>query len=492
MKTGIFRIFIFLIAYTCVYPVLAQKKGKFTVVIDAGHGGKDTGAIDNGVREKDINIGVATQLAYMIEKKLKGVNVVMTRNNDTFISLQERADIANRNHADLFISIHTNSVDAKNPNRKTVAGSTVYALGLHKDENNLKVARRENSVIELEKDFKEKYSGFDPGKDESYIIFEMAQKKTLARSLKFADLAQKQLVGRADRKDRGVKQAGFWVLWATSMPAVLVELDFICNPTSAKYMDSAEGQRKMAEALFKAVEAYVTNYKAISVQSGKVTDKSTSIVSADNSNKQGKSMTRSTAKPTPEDKVDEKADRGKSPDQGRTHVLSSVDRKARTDIPPQKTPDPRTRPAVRRRRSDVAKRASEKRTVETAHIPLYDERAYLAVTDEPVKVEPTPKTVTKPETPADRKKRLKEEKKKAEEEKKRLKAEKRLAEAKAKAKSNRTNSKGLTTIVVKSANANQKALADTDKETVKTESVTKKRTSLSGRRHKEDSQKIGS
>ena len=145
----------------------APKGHDFTVVIDAGHGGHDHGAIDNGVREKDINLAVAKDLADLIKKKLKDVKVVMTRYDDTFISLQERAYIANRNRGDIFISIHTNSVDKSNPNRKSVQGTSVYALGLHKDQDNLKVARRENSVIELEENFDQKYSGFDPNKDEA-------------------------------------------------------------------------------------------------------------------------------------------------------------------------------------------------------------------------------------------------------------------------------------------------------------------------------------
>ncbi len=232
----------------------------FTLVIDAGHGGHDVGAVDNGAREKDINLGVATRLKRLVEKNLRDVKVVMTRDGDTFVSLQERAEIANRNHGNLFLSIHTNSVDKSNRNRANVAGASVYALGLHKDDSNLRVARRENSVIELESDYKQKYSGFDPSKDESYIIFEMAQKKNLGQSLKFASMAQKQLVGNAGRADRGVKQAGFWVLWATSMPSVLVELDFICNPACAKFLNSDAGRDKLAESLYNAVENYVEHY----------------------------------------------------------------------------------------------------------------------------------------------------------------------------------------------------------------------------------------
>lgn len=243
-----------------VYSKDNQKN--FTVVIDAGHGGKDIGATDNGVSEKDINLKVAKRLEALIKKKLKDTNVVMTRDNDTYLTLQERADKANKAQGDLFISIHTNSLDKKNKNRKKVAGSSVYTLGLHKDENNLQVARRENSVIELESDYEQKYSGFDPEKDESYIIFEMAQKKNLSQSIKFADSIEKELVSKG-RKERGVHQAGFWVLWATSMPAVLIELDFICNPESAKYMSSDKGAEELADAIFKAVEKYEASWNKL-------------------------------------------------------------------------------------------------------------------------------------------------------------------------------------------------------------------------------------
>lgn len=232
----------------------------FTVVIDAGHGGKDHGAIDNGVREKDINLSVALRLGELIKKKLKNTKVVFTRDDDTFVSLQGRADIANKAKGDLFISIHTNSVDAKNKNRKTVAGASVYTQGGHKDEANMAVARRENSVIELENGYQQKYSGFDPNKVESYIIFEMAAKHNISQSHRFAKNVQDNLVKIASRKDRGVHQAGFWVLWATSMPSALIELDFICNPESAKYMTSKEGVDKLAEAIFEAVKVYEQNF----------------------------------------------------------------------------------------------------------------------------------------------------------------------------------------------------------------------------------------
>lgn len=235
-----------------------KAKDKITVVIDPGHGGNDFGAIENGAREKDINLAVAKKLRNIIEREMKDqVDVVMTRTTDVYLTLQERADIANDANGDLFMSIHVNSVDKKSQGRKTVKGSSVYVLGLHKDQDNMKVAMRENSVIELEKDYKEKYAGFDPSKDESYIIFEMAQKRNLGESIRVASDAQNELVNTAGRANRGVRQAGFWVLWATSMPAVLVELDFICNPSSVKYMISENGETELAQSLFKSIKKFV-------------------------------------------------------------------------------------------------------------------------------------------------------------------------------------------------------------------------------------------
>ena len=242
-----------------VYAKIENTKD-FTVVIDAGHGGKDIGATDNGLKEKDINLKVAKNLESLIKKKLKNTKVVMTRDDDSYFTLQQRVDKANKAQGDIFISIHTNSADKRNKNRRNLAGSSVYTLGLHKDENNLEVAMRENSVIELEKDFQQKYSGFDPQSNESYIIFEMAQKRNLAQSILFAENIEKELV-KAGREDRGGHQAGFWVLWATSMPSVLVELDFICNPVSAKYISSDKGAKEMAEAIFKALQNYEASWR---------------------------------------------------------------------------------------------------------------------------------------------------------------------------------------------------------------------------------------
>lgn len=241
----------------CSVPASAKEEDKIVIVLDPGHGGKDFGACENGANEKDINLAVAKRLQAEIEKELRDVKVVMTRSTDKYLTLQERADIANSAKGDLFMSIHVNSVDRKSPGRANVQGSSVYVLGLHRDQDNMKVAMRENAVIELESDYKEKYSGFDPSKDESYIIFEMAQKRNLGESIRVASDAQNGLISTAGRANRGVRQAGFWVLWATSMPAVLVELDFICNPTSVEFMRSEEGERKLADSLFNSISNFV-------------------------------------------------------------------------------------------------------------------------------------------------------------------------------------------------------------------------------------------
>lgn len=340
---------------------------EFTIVLDAGHGGHDHGAIDNGAREKDINLGVTLKLAELIKKKLKNVKVVLTRGEDRFISLQERANIANRNRGDLFVSIHTNSVDKSNPNRNKIAGASVYALGTQKNADNLRVARRENAVIELERDYHQKYSGFDPSKDESYIIFEMAQKKTIGQSLKFADAAQKQLV-KAGRADRGVRQAGFWVLWATSMPSVLVELDFICNPEAAAYLNSKRGQEDLAEALFKAVDQYIEAQRKLqkntsAFQENKSTD-SASVVLQHNTSIQNSYAEENGG---PDSKVG-------------MLVSANTERKVRSHNPdtPQLS---RYSNGPRRRRSASAREVSDKRVLETENIIVKNENDYLLVAE---------------------------------------------------------------------------------------------------------------
>lgn len=239
-----------------------ERKADFTVAIDPGHGGHDTGCRSKRQNEKDVVLDVATHLRKMINKAYgDSVNVVMTREKDTFIPLSTRAEIANDAEADLFISIHVNSLDRRARNRTTIHGAQVYTVGLHKSEANLAVAMRENGVIELEEDFSEVYQGFDPKSSESYIIFELDQNRNMAQSVEFASMAQRSLIDTAGRADKGVRQAGFLVLWATKMPAVLVELDFICNPAADRFLASSDGRKKCAQALFNAFKEYRTAHK---------------------------------------------------------------------------------------------------------------------------------------------------------------------------------------------------------------------------------------
>lgn len=232
----------------------------FVLVIDAGHGGKDIGAPGTIINEKDVTLAVAKQFGSMVENAFKDVKVVYTRDSDKFISLDERANIANRANGDLFISIHNNSVDKKSKNRKSVNGASVYTLGLHRTEENLRVAMRENSVMVLETDYTTRYEGFDPSSTESYIMFELSQNQHMAQSVSLAQKIEEQLVDHANRNYMGVRQAGFVVLLKPSMPSVLVELDFICNPTVEKYLASQKGQKEMSEALFNAFTSYKADY----------------------------------------------------------------------------------------------------------------------------------------------------------------------------------------------------------------------------------------
>lgn len=350
------------------------KDKPFTVIIDAGHGGKDFGAIDNGTNEKEINLGVALKLGELIKKNLKNTKVIFTRSDDTFKTLQERADIANKAKGDLFISIHTNSIDKTNKNRTSVAGSSVYALGLHKDSNNMSVARRENSVIELENDHDTKYQGFDANKDESYIIFEMAQKKNLSKSIRFANDVQQQMVKVANRRDRGVHQAGFWVLWATSMPAVLIELDFICNPVSAEYLASTEGQQKLAEAIFNAVKAYEKKENTIS-DVGPSPQQLQREVEYEQKRLAMKETQKSSKTNNRNNNID-RANESEIIEETINPVLLS------TATPsPQRITDKQQSTTIntntkRRRRSEKARSISEAREIETSSIPLHydDER----------------------------------------------------------------------------------------------------------------------
>ena len=243
------------IALFFVLPVSQAKEKTFTVVIDAGHGGKDPGARGSSINEKAINLAVALRLGSLISEKHDDVKVIYTRKTDVFIELDERANIANRNKADLFISIHTNAVKRGS----SVSGTETYTLGLARTDENLEVAMRENSAILLEDNYLQKYEGFDPTSSESYIIFEFMQNKHMEQSISLASEVQKCFAS-AKRNNRGVRQAGFLVLRKTSMPSILVELGYISNPAEERFMRTKEGQNKLATAIYNAFTKYKWEY----------------------------------------------------------------------------------------------------------------------------------------------------------------------------------------------------------------------------------------
>lgn len=223
------------------------------VVIDAGHGGHDPGCNGGNSREKEVTLSIALKLGKLIEDSLKDVKVVYTRKTDKFIELSERSNIANKNSADLFISIHCNANDNHEAN-----GTETYLMGLHKSENNLQVSKRENNVILLEKDYQNNkaYEGFDPNSPAGHIIFSLMQNAYRAQSIKFAGLVEAEFKSKSRLKSRGVKEAGFLVLWKTAMPGVLIETGFLSNPEDRKVLAKDSGQAQMARAIFHALKKY--------------------------------------------------------------------------------------------------------------------------------------------------------------------------------------------------------------------------------------------
>ena len=231
---------------------IPKTQGKWVIVIDPGHGGRDPGALGSFSKEKNINLAIALKTGEYIRENNKDATVVYTRDDDSTVDLIERPQIANKYNADLFISIHTNWTKSKN-----VIGAETYIMGLAKDSENLEVAMKENEVILLEDDYSTKYQGFDPKSPESYIIFTLMQNVFQKQSTDLALKVQTQFTERVDRKDRGVKQAGFWVLFNTTMPSVLIETGFISNPVEEKYLNSDQGQDYLASAIYRACRDYM-------------------------------------------------------------------------------------------------------------------------------------------------------------------------------------------------------------------------------------------
>ncbi|MFC2291549.1 MAG: N-acetylmuramoyl-L-alanine amidase, partial [Prevotella denticola] len=230
--------------------------GRFTLVIDAGHGGHDAGALGAFSKEKDINLNVALAFGRYVEQNLPDVNVIYTRRRDVFIPLHQRADIANKAKADLFISVHTNSVVPGH----YAKGFQVYTLGMHRAKDNLDVAMRENSVISMEAGYQQTYQGFDPKSSESYIMFEFMQNANMEKSVELARLIQNSVCTSAGRIDKGIHQAGFLVLRESYMPSCLIELGFITAADEEEYLNSPEGIDAMARGIYEAFVKYKNMY----------------------------------------------------------------------------------------------------------------------------------------------------------------------------------------------------------------------------------------
>jgi N-acetylmuramoyl-L-alanine amidase len=254
----IFLFFTFIMA-SSISPAMKSDKG-WVIVIDAGHGGKDPGALGSKSHESDITLAIALKTGEYIEQNIKNVTVIYTRKDDSSVELRERPIIANKNKADLFISIHANW--AASP---SIHGTETFIMGIAKDQQNLEVAMKENEVILREADFSTKYEGFDPTSPESYVMFTLMQNIYHEQSKGLASDIQTQFKEALNSTDRGVKQAGFWVLFNTTMPSVLTETGFITNPAEEKFLTSKSGQEYIASAIYRACKAYIAEIDSKSV-----------------------------------------------------------------------------------------------------------------------------------------------------------------------------------------------------------------------------------
>lgn len=234
----------------------SNSKKSFTVVIDPGHGGHDPGAMYHKIKEKDIVLNLAIKLGRYIDQEIPDVNIVYTRKTDVFIPLFERAEKAIKSKADLFVSLHANSCPTP-----SVTGTETFVLGMHKTQENLEVAKKENSVILIEDNYSTTYAGFDPNSSESYIMFDLVQEEYFNQSVSLAALVQNGFKSHAKRIDRGVKQAGFLVLRETSMPSVLIEAGYLSNAKEAAYLNSDKGQDQLAYSICGAIKQYKASFE---------------------------------------------------------------------------------------------------------------------------------------------------------------------------------------------------------------------------------------
>lgn len=251
-----YLVFFFVLYFLFFNPFESiSQNDKFIVVLDAGHGGNDPGNTGNGYREKNIVLKVVKEIQLEL-KKIEGIKVILTRDEDMLINLWKRGEIANKAKANLFVSVHC---DAHTSN---AYGAGTFVLGLHANKRNFEVAKRENAVISLEENFKERYEGFDPNSEESVLGLTLLQEENLDKSFSLAAEIQQNFSQNLKRKNRGVKQAGFVVLHQTYMPSVLIELGFLTNKNEGKFLNSKVGQQKMAKEIAKSITKYYQKLKA--------------------------------------------------------------------------------------------------------------------------------------------------------------------------------------------------------------------------------------
>lgn len=271
----ILQIFLLLIFNASAQTTIGRIR---TVVIDAGHGGTDPGALGKKSQEKDITLDVALKTGAYIQQNFPDLKVIYTRDKDVFVKVRDRATKANNVHADVFISIHCNSA----PNASTASGAETFVMGLGKTADNLETAKKENAAILLEANYEEDYEGFDPTSDEDLIAMTMFQSGTLKESNNLAYKVQRQFVDRVGRKDRGVKQAGFWLLYKTTMPGILIELGFLSNAAEESFLMSENGKTYMASAIYRAFKEYKEEFEADHLTNGIVEDSVSENIESEN------------------------------------------------------------------------------------------------------------------------------------------------------------------------------------------------------------------
>lgn len=362
----------------CIVPLCATAVNKqFTLVIDAGHGGSDAGAKGAISKEKDINLKVALAFGRLVQENCPDVKLVYTRKTDVFIPLHERANIANRNKANLFISIHTNAL----PKGRISRGLETYTLGMHRAGDNFDVAKRENAVILYEKDYKEKYEGFNPNSSESYIMFEFLQDKNMANSVELAKFVQKRTCASAQRQNKGVKQAGFLVLRETSMPSCLIELGFISTPDEERFLNSDQGVKSLAFGIFQAFCEYRAKYdKSVTVPFKATQYEDFAATRKKDSDARKARKTEEAPKPVPVDDSKTRMMDGQQPDEASVHPDKVMAQQA--DGEKQKPKDNYTAPVFKVQivASDVQLKKSTPQLKGMADVQCYQENGMYKYT----------------------------------------------------------------------------------------------------------------